>query len=291
MQDIWRSALRSALLGMAIAPIAILLWSSGLGSRPLPSRVPAPDLVELGPGAFHYRASGEFTRNGKPTAAPIVTITMRQPLAMMRHQVTAADYQRCIEAGACQRGQRDAGDRDTAASDQPVVKVSWRDAQAYASWLSRETGVPFRLPTDEEWAYAAGDRFSDDALPESSFGSGPALRALAIYERDASRAEVVDKAPQPIGSWGMNENGLLDVAGNVWEWTDTCFARNAVNERGEIAPTLVSCGVRVVEGRHRSYVPDFIGDARAGGCSVNTPPSNLGFRLVRDDSSRRATAR
>jgi formylglycine-generating enzyme required for sulfatase activity len=219
--------------------------------------------------------------------APIVTITIGQTLAVMRHQVTAADYQRCIEAGACSRG-----DRDEAASDQPVVKVSWRDAQAYASWLSRETGVPFRLPTDEEWAYAAGDRFNDDALPESSFSSEPAVRALAIYERDASREEMIDKAPQPIGSWGINENGLLDVAGNVWEWTDTCFVRNAVNERGEIAPTHVSCGVRVVEGRHRSYIPDFIGDARGGGCSVSTPPSNLGFRLVRDDDPRRrATAR
>jgi len=279
-------------LGVAVAPIAISLWSSGTGSRPLLSRVPAPDLVELRPGAFRYRASGEFTRDGKPAMAPMVTITMRQTLAVMRHQVTAADYQRCIEAGACQRGERDAGDRDVAAPDHPVVKVSWRDAQAYASWLSHATGVRFRLPTDEEWAYAAGDRFNDDALPESSFGSDPALRVLAIYERNASRAEMVDKGPQPVGSWGMNENGLLDVAGNVWEWTDTCFVRNAVNERGEIAPTMVSCGVRVVEGRHRSYVPDFIGDARAGGCSVNTPPSNLGFRLVRDDDpARRVAAR
>jgi formylglycine-generating enzyme required for sulfatase activity len=288
VQDIWRSALRSALLGVAVAPIAISLWPPGLGSRPLPSRVPAPDLVELQPGAFRYRASGEFTRDGKPTMAPMVTITMRQTLAVMRHQVTAADYQRCIEAGACSRGDRDAA----AASDHPVVKVSWRDAQAYASWLSRETGVPFRLPTDEEWAYAAGERFNDDALPESSFSGDPALRALAIYERDASRAEMVDKVPLPIGSWGINENGLLDVAGNVWEWTDTCFARNALNERGEIAPTLVSCGVRVVEGRHRSYIPDFIADARGGGCSVSTPPSNLGFRLVRDaDPPRRPRAR
>jgi hypothetical protein len=39
--------------------------------------------------------------------------------------------------------------------------------------------------------------------------------------------------------------------------------------------------MRVVEGRHRTYVPDFIRDARAGGCAVGTPPSNLGFRLVR----------
>ena len=98
-----------------------------------------------------------------------------------------------------------------------------------------------------------------------------------------SREEIVDKAPQPIGSFGANENGLLDVAGNVWEWTDTCFVRSALDERGEIVATTVNCGVRVVEGRHRTYMSDFIRDARAGGCSVGMPPSNLGFRLVRDD--------
>ncbi len=40
----------------------------------------------------------------------------------------------------------------------------------------------------------------------------------------------------------------------------------------------------VVEGEHRAYVTDFIRDARAGGCAVGKPPSNLGFRLVRDDA-------
>ena len=45
---------------------------------------------------------------------------------------------------------------------------------------------------------------------------------------------------------------------------------------------VVNCGVRVVEGRHRTYVTDFIRNARAGGCAVGTPPANLGFRLVRD---------
>ena len=43
-----------------------------------------------------------------------------------------------------------------------------------------------------------------------------------------------------------------------------------------------NCGVRVVEGQHRAYVTDFIRDARAGGCAAGVPPSNLGFRLVRE---------
>ena len=41
--------------------------------------------------------------------------------------------------------------------------------------------------------------------------------------------------------------------------------------------------MRVVEGSHRSYATDFIRDPRVGGCSVGTPPANLGFRLIRED--------
>ena len=157
----------------------------------------------------------------------MVNVNIDRPIAVMRHQVTASDYRRCVEAQACPMV-----DPDVAASDRPVVKVSWRDAQAYASWLSRETGLNFRLPTDEEWAYAAGSRYSDDALPESLDGRGPGQRMLAIYDRDARRERLAEKAPQPIGSFGANEHGLLDLAGNVWEWTDTCFQRNSFDETG-----------------------------------------------------------
>jgi formylglycine-generating enzyme required for sulfatase activity len=264
------------LTAMVMAPVALMAFAVGHGMAPAALRVTAPDMVELRPGAFRYRAAGEFMRGGTPVTAPMVTVTIKRPLAVMRHQVTAADYQRCVEAKACP-----VVDQDAASGDLPVVNVNWWDAQAYASWLSRETGARFRLPTDEEWVYAAGGRFKDDALPEISGVSDPGLRALVIYDLGTNR-EVSAKAPQPIGSFGANENGLLDVAGNVWEWTDTCFVRNTLDARDEVAATMVNCGVRVVEGLHRTYMTDFIRDARTGGCSVAPPPSNLGFRLVRD---------
>ena len=272
----------SLLATAVVAPLAIMAFAPGHGPELATSRVRVPDLVELPPGNFRYRASGEFTRDGKPTTAPVVAVTIKRTLTVMRHQITAADYGRCVEAEACPLV-----DRDATASDRPMVNVSWWDARAYASWLSRETGLQFRLPTDEEWAYAAAGRVNDDALPERYYGNDSAQRTLAIYEREASREEVIDKAPQPIGSFGANENGLLDVAGNVWEWTDTCFVRSALDARGQVVATMTNCGVRVAEGRHRTYMTDFIRDARAGGCSIGTPPSNLGFRLVREDDPRR----
>jgi formylglycine-generating enzyme required for sulfatase activity len=262
------------MLAAAIAvptTISTLLLGYGRGSS---ASVAIPDVVELPPGEFPYRASGEFTHDGMPTSAPLVTVTIPRALAIMKHQVTAAEYWRCVDAGACLRT-----DRAAAASDRPVVKVSWFDAHAYSSWLSRETGVHFRLPTDEEWTYAAASRFTDDAVTQSD----PGQRELANYELEVARQEAVDREPRPIGSFGANENGLVDLAGNVWEWTDTCFVRRVLDAHGGALAATSYCGIRIAEGRHRAYMIDFMRDAGGGGCAVGTPPTNLGFRLVRDD--------
>lgn len=236
-----------------------------------------PALIELAPGSVRYRVAGDFTRAGRPAEAPLVTARIAQPLAIMKGQVSVADYRRCVGEGACR-----ALPDDAAAADRPAVMVSWRDADAYAAWLSRKTGESYRLPTDEEWAYAAGSRWQDDRVPVDA--DDPSRRSLARYERESNLKESeIDSAPKPLGAFGANEHGLLDVAGNVWEWTDTCFVRTALDEAGRAtAKSTVNCGVRVVEGQHRTYVTDFIRDARAGGCAAGVPPSNLGFRLVRE---------
>jgi formylglycine-generating enzyme required for sulfatase activity len=276
MPRFWtRGLLAASIIVYAVVCVVIL----ALANAPLPSPPGAAisDLVEVQAASFFHRSSGEFTRDGRIVTAPLAMVTIPHTLAIMRHQVSAAEYRRCVEAGACPTLE---GDTDLAAADRPVVKVSWRDAQAYAAWLSRETGDHYRLPTDEEWAYAAASRFKDDALPDTT---DPGQRALATYARD--RNDDINGEPQPIGTFGANENGLVDVAGNVWEWTDTCFTRYALDARGEAVASTMHCGVRVVEGRHRTYMTDFVRDARSGGCSAGVPPTNLGFRLVRDDGS------
>ena len=272
---------RAVLLGLAV-----VLGVAAGGPPRLGAEAPMPDLVELRPASFLYRASGAFTRAERPAPAPLLRVRLRPALAMMRRQVTAADYQRCVAAGQC-------APLASAAppADRPVVKVSWRDAEAYARWFSRATGIRFRLPSDEEWAYAAGSRFADDVLAEGGDGADPGERELVRYERDTERAAAVDKELRPVGGFGVNEQGLLDMAGNVWEWTESCFRRGALDAAGSIAKASVDCGIRVVEGRHRAYISDFIRDARGGGCSVGTPPAYLGFRLVRDDDPWQALRR
>ena len=267
---------------LKLALVCAAGFAGPLAVAPLLNDAAAPDaglrdrqaFVELRRGTASYRAAGDFTRAGKQAASPLVTVRFDTPLTIMKHQTSSADYQRCVDDGACQ-----ALDRDViVAVDRPAVQVSWHDANAYAAWLSKKTGEQYRLPTDEEWAFAAGSKFRDDGLPVDE--NDPSKRWLARYELESDRLPA-DPQAHVFGSFGANENGLLDVGGNVWEWTSTCFVRTLLDDTGGVLSKNSNCGVRVAEGQHRSYVTDFIRDARAGGCAAGLPPSNLGFRLVR----------
>jgi formylglycine-generating enzyme required for sulfatase activity len=237
------------------------------------------EFVELQPGTVSYRAAGDFTRASRQIEAPLASVRFTRPLSIMRHQVSAADYQRCVDEAGCRA--LSSGVKPLA--DRPAVQISWHDADAYAGWLSGKTGEHYRLPTDEEWAYAAGSRYKDDGLPVDD--ADPSKRWLARYERESNREYGTDSEPQPFGYFGTNENGLLDTGGNVWEWTSTCFVRTVLDDTGQAVSRKANCGVRIAEGQHRSYVTDFIRDARAGGCAAGVPPSNLGFRLVREPNA------
>jgi len=242
----------------------------------------SPETVEIAPRLFLYRLAGDFRRAELAVDAPAVTVARRSPLRIMRRQVTAEEYGRCVASGICKSTSLDA----LAPHDSPAANVSWNDATDFARWLSKETGHSWRLPTDEEWAFAAGSRFHDDALSLPATAD-PSARWLARYTREADSAPQ-DRRLRPIGSFGENEYGLQDLSGNVWEWTNSCFVRQQLGEGGDsTGASTTNCGVRVVEGRHRGYVPDFIRDASSGGCAAGRPPSNLGFRLVREDRPER----
>ena len=100
--------------------------------------------------------------------------------------------------------------------DFPVVCISLADAQAYSDWLSRETGLRFRLPTEAEWEFAAragtrgrywwGNEYVDGMA--SCQGCPP----------------LVPTQPTVARSFAANPFGLFEMLGNVREWTCSAYA-------------------------------------------------------------------
>lgn len=272
--------MRLMIPAMVATTAAVMLAASPVLHRPASTGLVPGPTVSVDAGSFDFRLPGEYLKADWPVDAPKRKITFRRGFEMMQYQVSAGDYARCVVHGACE-----ALDGSAAASEtMPVTGVSYRDATAYAAWLSARTGENWRLPTDEEWAFAAAERLHDDALGLPQNTANPAERWLARYRAEAGAA-TRDAEPKPIGHFGLNSNGLADLAGNVWEWTTTCYMRATVSENGEVADSNENCGVRVVAGRHRGYMSTFIRDGRSGGCAAGLPPDNLGIRLVREQPS------
>ena len=155
-------------------------------------------VVELNRGEVSYRVNGDFTRAGKQAAAPLVHFGFPARSRSCGNQVSSSDYQRCVEDGACR-----ALDRGVViAADRPAVQISWHDANGYAAWLSRKTGEACRLPTDEEWAFAAGSKFKDDGIEIDD--NDPSKRWIARYEREADRAPS-DPGTRRFGTFGRTK--------------------------------------------------------------------------------------
>lgn len=251
----------------ALAAIAGMALIQGFAEPPLPD-----GLVSIDAADVVYREPGEFLDGSTPKNGRIGRIRSSGPMAIMKRQVTRGEYDACVTAGGC----RPLDTRTPA--DRPAVGLSHDDATDYARWLSQRTGAVWRLPTDREWALSAGSRYRDDAWTEVSDPANPSRRWIATYEAEAAGQDATDPAPQPVGSFGPNEHGLVDLSGNVWEWTSTCYVRHRI----DTGTKTENCGIRIAEGRHRAYMTGFFRDPKAGACSVGIPPANLGLRLVRE---------
>jgi formylglycine-generating enzyme required for sulfatase activity len=95
-------------------------------------------------------------------------------------------------------------------SNHPVWGVSFEDAMVYAKWLGARLGRICRLPTEEEWEYAA----RGSSTREYPFGDKFDSSLCNVIESDVGHTTAVDHYPN-----GVSEFGVFDLAGNVEEWT------------------------------------------------------------------------
>ncbi|WP_159952320.1 formylglycine-generating enzyme family protein [Rhizobium sp. 18065] len=273
----WLSMGSVALPIVLIGALSLALATQSGVVRFSTASLPSPPTILIAAGSFSYRQPGEFYRSGYAVDGPKAAEAMLRPVTIMKYQVSTMGYDTCVAEAACPARES----VTPSLAHMPATGVSHDDATAYARWFSEKTGVTWRLPSDKELAFAAGNRFPDDALGIDPSGNNPALRWLADYEREAARKGSREPEPLAYGSFGESEHGLSDFAGNVWEWTSTCNRRVDLSIEGQ-AVTSESCGVYIAAGKHRAPLSSFIRDPKSGGCSVGVPPDHVGFRLVKD---------
>ncbi len=141
--------------------------------------------------------------------------------------------------------------------DHPVVGVSWNDAVAFCTWLSKKEGRTYRLPTEAEWEYAcrAGTRTrywtGDDPetlatganVPDQSYRDANGDQGYATLARRDGYAGAA-----PVGEFAANPFGLYDMHGNVWEWCQDGYDPKAYERLGKEDPREPDRAVHVTRG-------------------------------------------
>ena len=131
-----------------------------------------------------------------------------------RVPVTNAQYAPFVQATFRTPGHWEGGEPPRGKADHPVVNVSWHDAVAYCDWLAGVTAKPYRLPSEAEWE--KGARGTDGRI----YPWGDEWEAERC---NAEAANVGDTTPVGAYPRGASPYGLLDMAGNVWEWTRSLY--------------------------------------------------------------------
>jgi sulfatase modifying factor 1 len=168
-------------------------------------------------------------------------------------------------------------------ADHPVVQVAYADAGAYAHWAGR------RLPTEAEWEYAARGGattaygWGDDLTPGGQLMANT-WQGRFPYRNDGALGWV---GTSPVGTFPPNGFGLVDMIGNVWEWTTTQFSAHHRLD----GPVQSCCGPptadpsvsQTLKGGSHLCAPEYCRRYRPAARSPqsqDTATTHIGFRCV-----------
>ena len=254
-------------------------------------------------------------RTGKPATndSPQHEVTFSEPFAIGKFEVTVAEFgafvadtghqttDRCMEFSkedSFSFNKDFNWDRTGFAQvdDQPVVCVSYIDAQAYAEWLSEKTGKSYRLPTEAEWEYAARAGttavyyWGSDEAKTCGHANVRSQGAYTISKRQAA-SDREDGFPcddgyrhsSPAGSFEPNAFGIYDAQGNAWEWVLDCSHKDYAGAPADGSAWLDDDGCQFAVIRGGSYlnlVERSSTTVRAGRPKVGGA-TNMGFRIAK----------
>ncbi|HRJ02748.1 MAG TPA: formylglycine-generating enzyme family protein, partial [Hyphomonas sp.] len=224
-----------------------------------PACAVCPETVSL-PGGTFRMGSPDTEASREPIEGPLREVTLK-PFAISRGEVTAAEWAACVADGGCNRYTPPGG----AGEHLPVTMVSWRDAAAYADWLSGKTGQTWRLPSEAEWEYAARGGTSTAYWWGDRYDAAQAPR-----DRPRTSADL----PQ-------NPFGLTGMLGNAREWVQDCYVNGYTDAPTDgRAVTSGDCSRRVVRGGSIKNSAAEMRSASRARISLTTRDRQIGFRVV-----------
>lgn len=191
------------------------------------------------------------------------------PLYVQAHEVTIAEWNRCHADGACTLALRPPRGGDPA--NWPATGLNWLDVTEYLGWINRMSRHGFRLPTAREWYAMAAPVLPE--TPDPIF-TDPSLSWASDYLLE----NTTERRLRPSGSWSTTDEGIADLNGSVWEWTQDCYID------GSGTAKIPLCPAYIVGGEHEAVIPFLVRDPARGGCAVGAPPPHLGMRLVTENA-------
>jgi len=256
------------------------------------------ELVRIPAGRFVMGSA-----DGCVDESPRAKVDVAGPFWMGRCEITNAQYRRFDpkhesrfeHKGSWKFSRRHLG-WDLDGADQPVVRISAREAMAFCKWLSKKTGRGVSLPTEAQWEYAcrAG---SDQAMSYGDVDSDFTMHAnladasLKRLAYDTDGRYTADLVPRDnrfndgglvtvnVGGYKPNAWGLCDMHGNAAEWTRSAmrpYPHKDADRRGSPEPA----DLLVVRGGSWRDRPKRCRSAFRTGCLAWTRVYNVGFRVV-----------
>ena len=232
--------------------------------------------------------SGTFTMGnnaGPLSERPERTVSITQPFAMGRFEVSVAEYQ--VYASSTGRALPDKLDPTDASL--PMRNLDWDAAASYAGWLTEQAGARYRLPTEAEWEYVAraGTRtrfsFGNDETAICEHGNVADKSTKTIF-REWRVVDCDDGFSRlaPTGSFAPNPFGVHDMHGNVAEWVMDCSMAEYSDAPtdGTAATEGLDCQGRGYRGGSWDSTPAEAVVTYRNAAVI--PNDDRGFRLVRE---------
>ena len=275
----------------------------------------SPEMIVVPHGGFRMGA-GEEELGSVDAEKPAHYVRFDRGFAMSRRAVTVAEFRRFVQATnyrprATRRGhsvvydersgnfvRRSGVDWESdyagarAADSLPVLHVSVRDAEAYAEWLSVQTGMSYRLPSEAEFEYGlrAGTQgrypWGNGGVPPERFGNLTGGNDVSPSGRRWNNAFVSYGdgywGPAPGGGYQPNSFGLYDMGSNISEWVGDCWHASYRRAPADGAAWFnPGCRSRVVRGGSWASSPVQARAAWRSASDSDMTNARVGFRVVR----------